>query len=199
MFRIDEENPTSLTLVGQPMATGGKFPVSVAVSQRMKMACVGHSGSVAGVSCAGFSTNGGLRAFDSIRPFDLGQSDPPHGPLNTLSHTFFAEDGSTLISTMKGDPTANKTGFVSIFPACSQQETRISPKGTAVLFGAKQIQGTSKLLVTDASFGYVISDLNDLATPLSQTAVEGQMATCWTTISPSTKTGVSESQNAIPN
>lgn len=195
MFRIDRNNPTGLTLIGQPTATGGKFPVSVAVSMKMKVACVGHSGSVAGISCARFSTHSGLHEFDAIRTFDLGQSNPPLGPLNTLSHTFFIEDENTLITTVKGDPSVNKTGFVSTFSALNGSVapygTQISPKGTGVLFGAKQIPGTSILLVTDALFGYVLLDINNLAAPISQTAIEGQIATCWATVSSKTKTGVS--------
>lgn len=195
MFEIDRKDPTCLTLIGKPMATGGKFPVSVAVSRKMNVACVGHSGTVAGISCARFSTQGGLESFDPIRAFDLGQSDPPLGPLNTVSQTFFTDDEKTLITMVKGDPSVNKTGFISTFSTIggkvSTQGAQIPPKGTGVLFGTKQIPGTSTMLVTDASFGYILSSVNDLAAPLARTAIDGQMATCWATISSKTRTGVS--------
>jgi hypothetical protein len=124
--------------------------------------------------------------MDGLRPFDLGQTTPPVGPLNTVSQTFFSEDGSMLFTTVKGDPPNNKTGFLSTFPVqgvptpgrgrggkgqgrwrwnsrstlgkmqVSMQGTQSSPAGTAVLFGSAVIPGTSDIFATDASFGAAV-------------------------------------------
>ena len=193
MFKIDENDPSRLTAIGSPKKTTGKFPISIAVAAKAQTACVAHTGSVAGISCAKFNTKSGLQGFDAIRPFSLGQSDPPTGPLNSVAQTFFTKDESTLVTTIKGDPTVNNTGFMSTFPVSqgmvSANGSQISPNGTAVLFGAKQIPGTSKVLTTDASFGYTILDLNNLAQPVAKTALSGQSATCWAAISSLTGTG----------
>ena len=136
--------------------------------------------------------------MDALRPFDIGQTTPPMGPLNTVSQTFFSVDESILFTTVKGDPTQNNTGYLSAFPvqhdnsaAClSTKDTRSSPAGTAVLFGSAVMpHDPSSLFVTDASFGAAVLTLdhnNQASTKRAQT-IEGQKATCWATISSFTK------------
>jgi hypothetical protein len=193
MFSISAADPTQLTMVGAPGATGGDFPTSVAVSTTLKIACVGHTGAIAGISCAKFDATAGLGSFDAIRSFNLGQTNPPTGPTNGIGDTFFNADSSALITTVKGDPTVNNTGFVSSFPitngAVSTQDTQISPAGTAVLFGTTLIPGTSNILATDASFGAAVLSLNNLSTPLATTKIADQKATCWAAVSTLTGTG----------
>ncbi|KAI0466082.1 hypothetical protein F4859DRAFT_519431 [Xylaria cf. heliscus] len=204
MFAISPHDPTKLTLVGQPVAIPAEFPVTVAASGRNKVVCVGASGAVAGVSCSTFSAHG-IAAMDSLRAFDIGQTTPPVGPTNTVSHVFFSEDESTVFTTVKGDPAMNKTGFLAAFPVAAQsdceagasvdqQGMRSSPAGTAVLFGSSPISGTDNLFVTDASFGAVVltnggANVAEAAfTVQGKGVINGQSATCWSTISPATKT-----------
>jgi hypothetical protein len=194
MFSIDPADPLKPVLLGQPGASGGDFPTSLAVSTALKMICAAHTGVKAGVSCASFSSTG-LGAFDTLRPFDLGQTDPPPGPLNGIGVSFFLEDSSSVITTVKGDPTANKTGFVSIIPAgadgsISCMDTHVTPNGTAVLFGANQIPGTNQLLISDASFGSITLDLASPDVPLTTTTLADQKATCWAQTSPATGVGL---------
>lgn len=193
MFAIDPTNPTSLTMIGQPGATGGDFPTSAAASTDLNMTCVAHTGANSGVSCAKFDATTGLGTFDAIRPFNLGQTDPPTGPLNGIGDTFFAEDSSALITTVKGNPMANNTGFVSTFPVAngcvSTQDTRVSPAGTAVLFGTALIPGTNTVLATDASFGSATLNLQNLSAPIATTKLADQKATCWAAVSELTGTG----------
>jgi len=138
--------------------------------------------------------------MDALRAFDIGQSTPPAGPLNTVSQTFFSSDESMLYTTVKGDPAVNNTGFLSVFPvekaangaAClSTEETRSSPAGTAVLFGSSTIPNLpNSLFVTDASFGAAVLSLDEgaQATVVGKQAIDGQAATCWATVSDATNT-----------
>lgn len=141
--------------------------------------------------------------MDGLRPFNLGQTTPPVGPTNTVSQTFFSEDESMLFTTVKGDPATNKTGFLSAIPIqqlgmLSNAEVRSVPQGTAVLFGSQTIPGTSNIFATDASFGAAILAVNNMgamsnsmvgaAATIAAGEIDGQVATCWVTISGRTGT-----------
>lgn len=203
MFSIDRNDPTKLTMVGQPVDVPGEFPNTVAASAKNGIVCVGTSGAVAGVSCAPFTSGGGIGTMDALRPFDLGQTTPPVGPTNTVSQVFFSEDENTLFTTVKGDPPQNKTGFLAAFPveassscgaagaaAVSADGTQSSPAGTAVLFGSSIIPGSTDLFVTDASFGAAVLSLDaaDAAEVKGQGNIGDQIATCWAAVSPATNT-----------
>ncbi|KAF2868260.1 hypothetical protein BDV95DRAFT_501291 [Massariosphaeria phaeospora] len=203
MFAIDSKDPTWLKMVGEPAALPGTFPNTVAASAKNSLVCVGTTGSKAGISCANFDAKHGIGAMDALRPFPLGQSDPPSGPVNTVSHTFFSADQLTLFTTVKGNPMVNNTGFLSAFSVdrgetadcavtLSTKETRSKPNGTAVLFGSQPIPDTNppQIFSTDASFGAAILSVSpsSTATTLALGPIADQMATCWVAISPVTKT-----------
>lgn len=197
MMAISADDATALSCKGKPVAVPGEFPNTVAASAKNKLACVGTTGALAGISCAIFSEERGLGVMDDLRAFDLGQTTPPVGPLNTVSQTFFSADESVLFTTVKGDPAVNNTGFLSVFPvqdeqggaAISTQDVRSSPDGTAVLFGSAIMPNDpSSLFVTDASFGAAVLTIDSAgqATVKGSAAIDGQLATCWATISDST-------------
>jgi len=213
MLAISPSDPLKLQLVGRPAALPGTFPNTVAASVKNSLVCVGTTGSRSGISCANFDARTGIGPMDALRPFGIGQSDPPVGPTNTVSQTFFSEDQSLLFTTVKGNPMANNTGFLSVFAveggemmangACtskmggksaklSTKETRSSPPGTAVLFGSQVIPGANppKIFTTDASFGAGILSISPTlsSTLTSKLAIPDQRATCWTTISTFTNT-----------
>lgn len=204
LFSIAETDATLLTPIGAPVDTGGEFPVSVALDAERRLACVANTGARAGVACFHVSPTTGLTPLSAngemiVQFEELRQSTPPKGPLNTVSHTLFSEDGSALITTVKGDPSVNKTGFVSILEiedGCpATQDRRYEPKGTAVLFGSAVIPGEEgELFATDASFGAVTLSLPTSAKGegevkvLAKTTIAGQLATCWAAISPLTHT-----------
>ena len=119
MFKINPLEPTCLDMIGNPVAIPGEFPVTVAASAKNNLVCAGTTGAQAGISCASFSKSQGIGSMDALRQFDLGQSTPPAGPLNTVSQTFFSNDESMLFTTVKGDPTVNNTGFLSVFNVMS--------------------------------------------------------------------------------
>lgn len=194
---INPKDPLCVTMVGKPVKVPGEFPNTVAASAKNNLVCVGTTGAVAGVSCAPFS-NKGIGQMDNLRPIDLGQVTPPTGPLNTLSQTLFSADETKLFTMVKGDPTANKTGSLSVFNVQQNQgrpatvdtkDVGGSPKGTAVLFGTTRIPGNNNaLFATDASFGAAVIniDQNGQGTASSMQKIDGQKATCWSTISPVT-------------
>lgn len=197
MFTIDPWNPTSLSPVGTPAPTLGDFPVSVTISQKLNQACVANSGTNAGIACFYMTPHGLIPLDKAIRSLTLSpaQSNPPAGPLNTISQTFFNDDSSALLTTVKGNG-ANNTGYISAFPVqngrVSTQDVRSSPNGTAVLFGVAPLPGQNdKIFMTDASFGATTVDVsrNLTASSLTHTAIDGQGATCWATFSSTTGTG----------
>ncbi|CZS98178.1 uncharacterized protein RAG0_07006 [Rhynchosporium agropyri] len=128
------------------------------------------------------------------RPFELNQTTPPVGPLNTVSQVFFNADSTKLMTTVKGDPTKNNTCFLSVFPVenklVSTKETRSSRDGTAVLFGAALLPNSNEIFVTDASFGAATLSLSNtnIASTLKSTKVLDQKATCWAAFSELTGT-----------
>ncbi|KAI5861968.1 hypothetical protein GGS23DRAFT_573987 [Durotheca rogersii] len=203
MLTISKEDPTKLAVVGKPAKVPADFPNTVAASTKNGLACVGASGAVAGITCAPF-TKRGLGAFDKLRAIDLGQTTPPLGPLNTVSHSFFSEDEATLFTTVKGDPTVGKAGFLSSLQieetascrgakrrAAAAQDLRSTPEGTNVLFGSQVIPGTGKVFATDASFGAAVLQVDRAtgqAVVAGKTAIEGQAATCWAAFAPATGT-----------
>ncbi|KAF2446632.1 hypothetical protein P171DRAFT_319808, partial [Karstenula rhodostoma CBS 690.94] len=197
MLAIDPRDPLCLTTVGQPIAVPGEFPNTVAASAKNNLVCVATTGAVAGVSCASFSHHG-IGPMDKLRPFDIGQSTPPKGPLNTVSQTLFSGDETKLLTLVKGDPPNNKTGYISVFDVqherrrpstLATQGVRSSPNSTAVLFGTSRIPGRPhSFFATDASFGAAIIAVhrNGEATTSHNQTIDGQRATCWSTISTST-------------
>lgn len=188
MFKVNKFNPTKVLMAGQPVEIPGEFPVTVTASTKRKTVCVGYTGAKAGVSCTQF-TVAGLQRMEEVLQLNLNQTTPPVGPTNTVAQVFFAANDTRLITTVKGDPTSGKTGFVSVLPfkdssssVFESHDIRSSPPGTTVLFGGVEIPGTSDLFITDASFGAAVLSLNDDTNEISlkqNITIENQKATCW--------------------
>ena len=184
---ISSEDQTKLTMVGKPVDTLGDFPVSVAVSAKNAMACVANTGAKAGFACFIANVQTGLNPISrSLLEFPIGQTTPSVGPTNTISHTLFNEEQTMLLTTVKGDPTKENTGFLSMLPIAegvsAAQDTRSSPAGTAVLFGSAIIPGTNNLFATDAPFGAATILMDAQTKVLSKATIGDQKATCWATI-----------------
>ena len=81
------------------------------------------------------------------------------------------------------------TSYAVSAKSVSYTPVSISPTGSKVLFGTTTIPGTSKLLASDAGFGALLLDLDNLATPLGLANVTNQKAICWATYSALTGTG----------
>ncbi|KAI4262184.1 MAG: hypothetical protein L6R42_002634 [Xanthoria sp. 1 TBL-2021] len=193
LMSIDTKDPTKLTMVGQPVNTMGEFPVTAAISRKNKIACVGNSGARAGVACFDIHFRKGLIPLAKSQiVFPINQTTPPVGPTNTVSHVFFNQDESMLLTTVKGDPMKNNTGFLSMLPvqkgSVGTQDTRSSPPGTAVLFGSTPIPGSKDIFATDASFGAATISTEGTPAVIHNVKIEGQKATCWAAMSAMTKT-----------
>ncbi|KAJ5289001.1 hypothetical protein N7478_002031 [Penicillium angulare] len=193
MFRIDPSSPTRISMVGEPATIPGEFPVTVAASMKRKTACVGYTGARSGVSCARF-TEQGLQQMAQVLDFRLNQTTPPVGPTNTVAQVFFAASDTRLVTTVKGNPTTNNTGFISVLAfqdshssVFQSHDVRSSLPGTAVLFGGVEIPHTSDLFITDASFGATVLSLdtvNDKVSLKNKLVIANQQATCWAAYSP---------------
>ena len=187
-------------MCGSPASTLGDFPNTVALSAKLGLACAGNTGAKAGVSCFKLSSRGPVSVSKSqITTFDLGQSNPPVGPLNSVSHAIFDEAAGSLVTFVKGDPPTNKTGFVSVLPIKNGKpattDVRSTPAGTAVLFGVALVPGSSAkkstILATDAAFGTATLSLDATTNQVSTVntaTIADQVATCWATFSSVTKT-----------
>lgn len=200
LFNIDEEDPTNITLVGMPAQVPGDFPVSVAASRLNNLVCVVTSGKQSGVSCAPYSPYVGIGRMDFLRTFDLDQSNPPGGPLNTASQVLFSDDESELLVTVKGDPSLNKTGYLAAFTVSGPEFTgksRVSASGvhnvlngTVALFGFQHIPQSNKYFVADPGFGaaiFSVDEQTETSELLHKQVIADQKATCWVVISPSSE------------
>ncbi|KAL2836933.1 hypothetical protein BJY01DRAFT_258511 [Aspergillus pseudoustus] len=204
MLAAHPHTPSLLSLIGEPASIPGEFPVSVAASPKNNLVCVATTGAKAGISCASYSDHG-VSPLDNIRPYALNQTTPPTGPPNTVTHTFFSDDETHLLTTVKGVPNTSNKGFLSVFPVerssssspcrprdpstsatLGKQDIRSSFNGTSLLFGAAPIPSTSNILITDPSFGAALVNVNQetsYATLLSRTEIPNQGATCWASYS----------------
>lgn len=158
-------------------------------------ACVGNTGTRAGVACFKIGSNGLLPLDEVRRPFALNQSNPPTGNPNTVSQVLFNHDSTALIALVKGDPsTPGNHGFIAVFPIREKRVSRdavmSSPSNTTSLFGAALIPETTNILITDPTIGaaLVSIDINGYGHTLSVISIAGQIATCWAIFSPQTGT-----------
>lgn len=174
MLAISPDDPLSLQLVGQPAAIPGTFPNTVAASAKNSLVCVGTTGSQAGISCANFDAQNGIGQMDGLRPFDIGQSDPPVGPTNTVSQSFFSEDESMLFTTVKGDPAVNNTGFLSVFPVQAGQANLQARKNRKQKGkGRGQGQGNDTAGAACAAQGQAAGNVGTLSTQETRSSPAG--------------------------
>jgi len=195
MFKINELQPTEISMVGMPVDTQGDFPVAVAYSEKMNLACVVNGGAVDGVACFTADEQKGLVPVPNTnRALNLKQTTPPTGPPNTVSDIIFSEDETKLLVSVKGIPPT--PGRISAFDVnaedCSLSETSVDStpsQGGVVPFSMTIIPGKNAVLNTDAAVGFAVYDFSQGATASSTIVpIEGQGATCWSNFSPKTGT-----------
>jgi len=195
MFKIDQNNPASLTMVGGPVSSGGEFPTSVAFSTAKNMTCVANSGAINGVQCFKPDEKLGLVAMPNTnRSLMLPQTTPPTGPPGTVSDILFSEDSKKLLVSVKGVPPT--PGFVASWDVAddgslSANFTASPPaQGGLLPFSMSIIPGKNAVLATDAGIGFSTFDLSTLGaegTAKSQVfPIESQGATCWSSFSQKT-------------
>ncbi|KAJ3970510.1 hypothetical protein EV361DRAFT_1027161 [Lentinula raphanica] len=173
LFSVDPSNPSNLTLVGEPVGSGGQWPTSVTFNSAGNTLCALNGGEINGVSC--FSTN---------------QTTPAAGPTNTVSQILFSSDSSKLLVAYSGTAptTPGYLGYydVGVNGTLSKNFTAIAPAaGGALPFSITPIPNQDAYLVTDPALGFDVFDLSG-ANRSSAVTINGQGATCWSTYSPNT-------------
>jgi len=194
MFSINPKEPAKLKMIGQPVSTGGEFPVSVAISKQTGQVCVLNGGRVNGVNCFKQDPVLGLVQMDNTqRSLNLNQTTPATGPQGTVSHVIFSENGSQLLASVKGTPPT--PGFIASWDVdaktgvLSDNFTMSTPaQGGLLPFSMTVIPGKDAILATDAGVGFDIFNFQNGTTATSSIVpITGQKATCWSSFS--SKTG----------
>ncbi|KAK7692236.1 hypothetical protein QCA50_003861 [Cerrena zonata] len=201
LFSVDPKNPVDIKMIGQPVNSGGEFPVSVAFNKDGNVLCALNGGKVNGVQCFSASSKGLEVINNSQRSLGLNQTTPANGPPNTPSHVIFNEAGDKLVASVKGTPPAD-AGFIAVWDVAkdgslSTDFTKITaPAGGLLPFSMTNINGMNAILATDAGVGFDIFDLstvkntqdkgNQTSSKNSATAINGQKATCWSSFSAKT-------------
>jgi len=195
VFSMDPQDPAQLTMIGQPVSSGGEFPMSLAFNKEGNKLCVLNGGKVNGVNCFIVDQKKGLSAQPNAqRPLGINQTTPATGPAGTASHVIFSEDGKQLIASVKGTPPT--AGFLAMWNvqadgSLSENFQKVAPqKGGLLPFSMTVIPGKNAILATDAGLGFDIFDMSNAnggSTKSSANEIKGQKATCWSSFSPKTK------------
>jgi hypothetical protein len=186
LYAIDTADPAQIQVLGQPMFSGGDFPMSVAINVPGNQLCVLNGGAKNGVGCFSIDKQRGLiPQLNNARSLGLNQTTPPQGPAGTTSELIFSEDHKKLIASVKGTPP--QPGFFAVWDvsadgSLSSNFTSLPPNTGGLLpFSMTVIRGQNALLATDAGVGFDIVDLADFSQSnrSSVVPIEGQGATCW--------------------
>ncbi|PFH52984.1 hypothetical protein AMATHDRAFT_45887 [Amanita thiersii Skay4041] len=194
IFTINPQDPGDVKLLAKPIASGGQFPLSVALNKAGTKACTLNGGALNGVACFNVDKTYGLVPIQqTIRNLHMKQTTPPTGPPGSASQIVFSEDEKHIFALVKGSPT--EMGFVAIWDFAADgslsKRARILNLAKGVLpFSLTQIPGTFAFVSGDASVGYDVIDIEALdnikKTALTPYKVEGQIGICWSVRSPST-------------
>lgn len=193
LFSINAKQPELLTMIGQPVSSGGEFPMSMAINSDGSQVCVLNGGKVNGVQCYTVDDDLGLVAQEgSFRSLNLNQTTPANGPANTASQLIYSEDGQQLIASVKGDPGPPAApGFLAVWNIdgsnnLSEDFQTVKPGNGGLLpFSMTLINGQNAILATDAGVGFDIFDMSG-QNRSSVVPIQGQGATCWSSFSPKT-------------
>ncbi|PPQ96052.1 hypothetical protein CVT26_004684 [Gymnopilus dilepis] len=207
MFSINANNPSQLTMVGNPVSSEGEFPMSVAINENATMVCVLNGGAVNGVNCYKPDQKLGLIPMpNTLRSLGLNQTTPATGPAGSASHVVFSEDGTKLFASVKGVPPT--PGFIAAWDIASDGSLSAEPvkstpsAGGLLPFSMTVIPGMNAILATDAGIGFDIFNFggssnganansvngtenaaSNLSATSSVVAIDGQKATCWSSFS----------------
>ncbi|KAF5391550.1 hypothetical protein D9757_002341 [Collybiopsis confluens] len=188
IFSINPSDPTDIEQIGDPIGSGGEFPVSLAFNKAGDTLCALNGGQVNGVSCFKVDQTKGLGNLSGTnRSLNLNQTTPANGPAGTASHVIFSEDGTQLIASVKGIPPT--PGFLAVWDiasdgSLSQDFKSIAPASGGLLpFSMTLIDGKNAILATDAGVGFDIFDFNSGSNASSVVPIDGQSATCWSSFS----------------
>ncbi|EEB90520.1 hypothetical protein MPER_11260, partial [Moniliophthora perniciosa FA553] len=194
LFSINADDNAILEPVGQPVGSGGEFPISVAFNSKGDKLCALNGGEINTVRCFSVDKQTGLAPIaGTARSLGLTQTTPATGAPGSLSHLIFSEDDKQLIVSAKGVPAGDgaqeQDGFVQVFDVAADGSLSAQPKsldlpqGGNAPFGMAIVPKKNAVLVTDPAIGFSLFDLSEKA---DATAVEvnGQTAIGWASFSP---------------
>ncbi|KAJ3865421.1 hypothetical protein EV359DRAFT_72429 [Lentinula novae-zelandiae] len=197
LFKIDENDPSNLTIVGEPISSGGHFPTSIAFNHAGDTVCVLNGGTINGVSCFHVNQTSGLQIIpETTRYLHLNQTTPATtGAGSTVGQVLFSADDTQLLASVKGllpGPPA-VVGYIAIWDidesdgSLSEKYMPIAtPKNGNNPFGFTRIAGeNSAIIAADTNDGFTIFDLSD-GSKSSSVDVNTLGAICWSTYSPKT-------------
>ncbi|KAG5645931.1 hypothetical protein DXG03_004720 [Asterophora parasitica] len=202
VFKINPNDPSNVRQIGEPIGSGGEFPVSLAINNKGNIVCALNGGEVNGVSCFKVDQQKGLLPLSGTnRSLKLKQTTPATGPAGSASDVIFSEDNKRLIASIKGVPP--QPGFLAVWDvntdgSLSQDFKAVAPsKGGLLPFSLTVIPGKNAILATDPAIGFDIFDFATQAAGYGSTsvaagrsssvAINGQGATCWSVFSPKSK------------
>ncbi|KAM5535867.1 hypothetical protein V8D89_010485 [Ganoderma adspersum] len=189
LFSINPKTPTEISLIGNPVGSGGEFPMSLAFNADGTRLCTLNGGAVNGVACFAVDKKAGLTPIaNSARSLNLNQTTPPTGPAGSASHVIFSEDGKQLMASVKGVPPT--PGFIALFDvkddgSLSADFQKVTPPlGGGLPFSMTLIPGKNAVLSTDPAVGFDVLDLSGNSS--AAVKIDGQSATCWSSLSKKT-------------
>jgi len=201
LFSIDPKDPLNIKQIGQPVASGGDFPISIAFGQGGNSACVLNGGYISGIRCFTIDQSAGLvPKSDTFRKLDLGQTTPATGPNNTPGHIAFSENFSHLIVSIKGTP--GKPGYLAIWDVSSDGtiskdfKTMKAPSGGSLPTSLTVYKGKNAVVSADGGVGFDVFDISGVpgakagsevtSSKSSSVSISGQKATGWSVFSEKT-------------
>lgn len=192
LFSIDKALPSSISMIGGPVSSGGEFPNSVAISPDNTRACVVNSGAISGVQCFEVNPTRGLVTQSSTnRLIQLDQTTPPSGPQDTIGQVIYNEAGTQIIVSVKGG-TASSQGYVATWDIASDGSLSTASTNTPVAtggalpFSLTLVPGQNAVFATDPAVGAAVYDFGanaDSTATSSVIPIAGQLATCWSVYS----------------
>ncbi|KAK2464495.1 hypothetical protein APHAL10511_003474 [Amanita phalloides] len=197
-FAIDPAVPTNLKMVGQPVSSGGDFPISIAVNSQGSMVCALNGGTKDGISCFTFSPSSGLKPIpDTYRNLNLNQTTPPVGPDTTFGQIIFADNDTKLVVSVKGvsESPLNIPGFIALWDVYPDMSLSIgySPIiGGVWPWGLSALPGRNVIVASDGITGINVYDVDAWShQPMTQASLylppmEFKGALCWNTYSDAT-------------
>ncbi|KAF8639137.1 hypothetical protein AX17_001627 [Amanita inopinata Kibby_2008] len=190
LFKINNNKPVQLEMIGQPVKSGGNFPVSLAFNKEGNVLCVVNGGKNNGVRCFSVNSHSVTRIPGTDRSLGLNLTTPPTGLDRTISEIIFTEDDKHLVVSVKGSTTSPAPGYAAVWDFNNdgtlsetfQRRIAFYPWSMTV------IPGKNALLMTDPAIGYDILAFSGQNATSDATAypVPGQVALCWSEYSPKT-------------
>jgi hypothetical protein len=137
LFSINPDDPSELTMLGNPVPSGGDYPNSLTFNKAGDMLCVLNAGTNGTILCATRFTvtrilskliSDVLRCYDvtysglsaqedSIRTLpNYNQTTPPTGPSNTAGAIAFTPDEQNIVVAIKGTVSPPSPGFLAVWP-----------------------------------------------------------------------------------